>query len=150
VSLGVRSLHGFSRNLVEWHVGCSPIEAETVRTMGYREHRKAFRIAVSGGVCARLLAPERAVELKDIGSGGFLVHSPVPIPLATRHQVEFSTSDGWRTTLTARSVHSRFLNTPGVPATHAVGFAFVVDAAERTDEAVAQLIDRVTAVLSFD
>ena len=118
--------------------------------MGYREHRRAVRVEVTGGVTTCLLAPDRLVQLKDIGPGGFLIHSPTAIPLAKVHRVRFATADGWQTTLSARSVHSRRCGGLGAPAVFAVGFAFVVNAAERTDEAVAHLIDKVTAVLTFD
>jgi hypothetical protein len=118
--------------------------------MSYREFRRALRLEVSGNVATRLVAVDRPVLLRDIGAGGFLIHSPVPITPGTLHRVEFRTADGWTTTLTARAAHSRLCGSLDGAPCHAVGFSFVVAPTDRTEQQVSHLIDRITAVLSFD
>ena len=117
--------------------------------MDHREFRRALRLEVSGEVTTRLLDLAEAVELRDVGPGGFLIWSPVDIPAGAVHRVQFTTGDGWTTTLTARSVHGRRLGGRGLTTIHAVGFAFVFSPGEHAEAAVAQLIDKITAVLSF-
>jgi len=118
--------------------------------MTYRELRRALRLEVSGNVTTRLVALDLGVHLRDVGPGGFQISSPVPIAPESVHTVQFTLPDGWTTTLTARTVHARRVPSPIGPATYAVGFAFVFNPAEGTEHAVAHLIDRLTAVLSFD
>ena len=118
--------------------------------MSYREFRRALRLEVSGDVTTRLEGLDRLVELRDVGPGGFQIASPVPFAPETIHKVTFTTRDGWTTTLTARCVHARRLSAGGAPPTYAVGFAFVFSAAEGADHAIAFLIDKLTAVLSFE
>ena len=118
--------------------------------MSYREHRRALRLEVSGEVITRFVGIAEPVELRDVGPGGFLVWSRVPIALQSVQQVQFITGDGWTSTLTARAVHARRVGARGQTPLHAIGFAFVFAPGEPTEAAVSRLIDKITAVLSFD
>ena len=118
--------------------------------MNHRELRRALRLEVSGEVTTRLLDLDQPIELRDVGPGGFLLWSPVAIAPESVHRVQFTASDGWTTTLTARSVHVRRLGERGRAPVYAVGFAFVYNPAEATEQAIEHLIDKITASLSFD
>jgi hypothetical protein len=118
--------------------------------MNSRELRRALRLDVSGEVTTRIVDLDQAMELRDAGPGGFLLWSPVAIAPDIVHRVQFTAADGWTTTLPARSVHVRRLGDRGGTPIYAVGFAFVYDPAEATEQAVSDLIDKLTVTLSFD
>ena len=117
--------------------------------MNHRDLRRALRLYGDGVLTARLLDLDQPIDLRDVGPGGFLVWSPAPIAPETVHRVQFTAADGWTTTLIARSVHVRRLGEPGRAPVYAVGFAFVFDLADASDQAVQHLIDKATSSLSF-
>jgi hypothetical protein len=118
--------------------------------MSHLEHRRTVRLDVPGDLTTHLPGIAAPVELRDVGPGGFLILSPVAIPVGTVHLARFVDGDGAATTVTARVIHARRVSGPGEPALHSIGLAFVYGPGERTEVAVSRLIDRITAVLTFD
>jgi hypothetical protein len=114
---------------------------------GGPERRKAPRLPVGRHVTAELESSAQPVTVRDISLGGFLLESNEPFEVQALHQFRIATSDGWKTLITARSVHSRRSTTE--TGTYYTGFAFVDPVGTEAERRIHQLIDKVTSVVTY-
>ena len=107
---------------------------------------RAVRLTVHGEISARLLSTGQALELRDLGIGGFLADTSVRLSVGSIHHIVLASSDGFTVTVRARCAHSRRRTELSGPVRFAVGFAFdspdvlLIDA----------LLDRLTGTLSYN
>jgi hypothetical protein len=116
-----------------------------------RPNRRRFpRLEVLDDFDGRSIALDLPVVVRDLSRAGFSCESRVPFPPGgAMHLFRFTTQAGAVITVEARSLHCRVssVDAQGQPL-YISGFEFKSNQA--TDEAVATLVDAVSAMLSLD
>jgi hypothetical protein len=115
---------------------------------GGASRRRTPRFEVTGDISVTLDDGAVAVQLRDIGLGGFGLESVGSFPARSRHIARFTDSDGLDVTIVAEAVHSRRAAADKHGERWMTGFTYVIDdtAAGQSVEAV---LDRATSCLSF-
>lgn len=114
------------------------------------ERRQIPRIEILGYLQGHLDSLGVQLSVRDIGLGGFSIDAPFPFLSGTRHRFRFSAAADWSVTVIAIVVHcaQRTADRDGRPS-YVAGFEFIIESDEH-GTAVDELLDRVTAALSFD
>jgi hypothetical protein len=73
------------------------------------------------------------IVVRDVGSGGFSIETPIPFPIGSLQTFRFTSPQGREFLVTARSVRSSATTSDGVMS-HLTGFAFERDGASGRDE----------------
>jgi len=122
--------------------------SQAPRSPSGSDRRTASRLPVGRHVTAQVEATAQPVTVRDISLGGFLLQSPEPFEVQALHQFRVATKDGWKTLITARSVHCRRAEIDGSP-TYLIGFAFVQPVGPEAERRIHELIDKVTSVVAY-
>jgi len=116
---------------------------------GQDERRRAPRVEILGNVQGEILPLAAPVDVREVGLGGFSVLTSEPLEPGAEHDFRLTVNDWSTVELRARVVHCR-ANAGG-----SAGQAFVsglefVGRGPGDQSPAAELIDRITSVLSFD
>src|SRR5690242_11884933 len=90
------------------------------------DRRRSHRVEVLGQLHGHLVALRVPVKVRDIGTGGFSIETPVPFPDRAPNAFRFTMADGAEAVLTAVSVRSARIDRPNEPPSYVTGFEFVV------------------------
>ena len=112
-----------------------------------QDRRRGHRVDVLGHLHGHLVALRVPVIVRDIGSGGFSIETPVQFPDRAPHSFRFTTALGEETVLTAVSVRSARIDRPNEPPSYITGFEFVMTT--ETQDAVETLVETLTATAVF-
>jgi len=115
----------------------------------FAERRQTIRIVVRGKVTVETATPGPALQLVDVGTGGFAVRSASPLPLGTVTSYRFATADRkWSAFLEASAVHSKVVSlSPSAPE-YLTGLAFVNVDAQYAHRELMALMDHAMHTLS--
>jgi hypothetical protein len=98
------------------------------------DRRRGSRIEVLGQLDGHVVAMRLPIVVRDVGSGGFSIETPVPFPIGSVQTFRFTSAQGREFTVAARSVRSSASPTAGGTLSHLTGFAFECDEASGRDE----------------
>ncbi len=109
----------------------------------FNERRQTVRIAVHGNLNVEDVQGGDALELIDVGTGGFAVASRAPLPIDAVGSYRFATTDKkWNALFRARAVHSKVLPSDGkTPPRYLTGFMFVSREAAAVQREILALLD---------
>ena len=124
-----------------------PAQFTTVTTP---ERRGAVRVAVTASINVSSLDSPAALNLADLGMGGFSVRSQDPLPVGKVMRFLFAAPTSlWVVSLTARAVYTRpDAGGPSDVPSHQTGFQFINHDSPAVQARIQQLIDHATAAIS--
>jgi PilZ domain-containing protein len=112
----------------------------------FAERRQTIRIAVRGRVTVETATPGPALQLVDVGTGGFAVRSGAPIPIGFVSSYRFATPDRrWAAFLDASAVHCKMVSISSTAPEYVVGLEFVNVEATPAHRELMALMDRAMA-----
>jgi hypothetical protein len=121
----------------------------TASSLDFDERRRTPRVEMLGLVHGEILRLATPVDVREVGLGGFSVRTAEPLELGAIHDFKL-TVNAWSTVeLRARVVHCR----PNPDTSSLRGFVSgleFVGRAPNDPSPAAELIDRITSVLSFE
>jgi hypothetical protein len=118
----------------------------------FNERRQTVRIAVHGNLSVEdVQGGGEALELIDVGTGGFAVASRAPLPIDAVGSYRFITTDKkWNALFRARAIHSKVLPSDGkTPPRYLTGFMFVSREAAAVQREILALLDHAMNYVSF-
>jgi hypothetical protein len=116
------------------------------------ERRQAVRIAVHGNLTVEdVQGGGEALELIDVGTGGFAVASQAPLPIDAIGSYRFATTDKkWNALFRARALHGKVLPAEGqTPRRYLTGFMFVSREATAVQREIMALLDHAMNYVPF-
>ena len=114
-----------------------------------QERRRAHRVEVLGQLHGHVVALKLPLVVRDIGSGGFSVETPVPFPIDSTHSFRFTTADGHEVRVKAESVRCLRVSPADAHPAYITGFEFVTSDRE-TKECVGWLVESLAGALTVN
>lgn len=112
-----------------------------------RERRQTIRIKVDGRLAIYNETSGQALDLIDLGMGGFSVRSKTQVPLNTVSTFRFSTPDKrWTAKLAARSVYCKMRHQEGGAPEFHTGFSFETPDSSDVQRQVMSMMDHATSM----
>jgi hypothetical protein len=115
-----------------------------------RERRRTPRVRVLGQIHGHIVTLDIPVTIREVGLGGFSIVSPVNFPVDAVHEFRLTHDDGEMITLKGKVVHCGTASATNGVVSYITGFQFLKDTTGKSAAELGALIDKITAVLSFD
>jgi hypothetical protein len=107
-----------------------------------RPEQPVLRFTVDGEISGQLLERDLPLQLRDIGSRGFLAEMRESPPVGSIHHARLVGRNGFTALVAVRCAHCRRRADVAGPHRYLVGFAFLT----ANTGAIASLIDQLTSV----
>ena len=114
-----------------------------------QERRRSHRVEVLGQLHGHVVALKLPLVVRDIGSGGFSVETPVPFPIDSTHLFRFTTADGHEVRVKAESVRCLRVSPSDAHPAYITGFEFITSDRE-TKESIGWLVERLADALTIN
>lgn len=120
------------------------------RAVDPRERRGTPRVKVLGQIHGHIVTLDVPVLIREIGLGGFSIETALKFPVGAEHAFRLTHADGESVTLRGRVAHCTGRLKADRSPTFITGFMFLEDPTSTSAASLGALIDKITAVLSFD
>ena len=107
-----------------------------------RLEQPVLRLTVGGEISGQLLERDHALQLRDIGSRGFLAEMRESLPVGSIHHARLVGRNGFVAFVAVRCAHCRRRSDVVGPHRYFVGFAFLT----ANTSAIDRLIDQLTSI----
>ena len=107
-----------------------------------RQEEPVLRRTVDGEISGQLLERDQALQLRDIGSRGFLAEMRESPPVGSIHHARLVGRNGFTALVAVRCAHCRRRSDVAGPHRYLVGFAYLT----ANTSAIDRLIDQLTGV----
>jgi len=114
-----------------------------------QERRQSHRVEVLGQLHGHVVALKLPLVVRDIGSGGFSVETPVPFPIDSTHLFRFTTAEGHEVRVKAESVRCLRVSPSDAHPAYITGFEFITSDRE-TKESIGWLVERLADALTIN
>lgn len=109
-----------------------------------RERRRSPRIEILGRLHGNIVSLDMPITVLDISLGGLSIQAAVAFPASAIHEFKLALGDGSSTLMRGKILHSREVLLPDGTRVFVTGVAFVDDEPAEGDDAIGDLIDKMT------